>query len=133
MPTTSFDDILDKHTAVISGTEHQYSLPFINTNFRANVRVVDYFPHKLQDFSVGRRVTEYDMLSDGSDGESTDLEEDMRQFRAGKGFGGERRWEWRFALQVEQAGNKPGDRMEKIWLVVDNSAAQRLLGQDAVK
>lgn len=114
-----------------NGTE--YTLPFENVKYRSNVRVVDFWPNKLEDFAVGRRVSEYEVLSDYSGGESTDNEEDMRLFRQGKGYGGEKTWEWRFALRVEDASKKAGSQEETIWLVVDNPAAQMLLNMDAVK
>lgn len=63
------------------------------------------------------------MLSDYSGDEDTDHEEDLRNFRKGKGFG-RKVWEWRFALQVEDASK---DAKERIWLMVDNHAAQGLL------
>jgi protection of telomeres protein 1 len=106
--------------------------PFTLSKYRANVRVVDYFPHKIEDFAVGRRASEFDMLSDYSGGEDTDPEEDMLIFKSGKGFK-KNVWEWRFALKVEDAETKnPKDR---IWLMVDNQAAQGLLGleDDATK
>lgn len=107
--------------------------PFSNTNYRAAVRVVDYWPHYLKEFSVGRRKTEFDMLSDNSDeDESSDNEENMRQFHAGKGFGSPKKWEWRFALQVEDS-KKDREKATRMWLVVDNAAAQMLLNLDAVK
>jgi protection-of-telomeres protein 1 len=95
--------------------------------------VVDFWPHKLEDFSVGRRVSEFDILSDASSGEGTDDEEDMRRFRSGQGFGGEKKWEWRFALRVKDTGTKSDSSPELAWLVVDNFSAQMLLGTDAVK
>jgi protection-of-telomeres protein 1 len=99
--------------------------PFTLSKYRSIVRVVDYFPHKIEDFAVGRRASEFDMLSDYSGGEDTDPGEDMRIFKSGKGFA-KHVWEWRFALQVEDASSK--DSKERLWLVVDNHAAQALLG-----
>lgn len=113
-----------------SGAE--YSLPFENIKYRSNVRVVDFWPDKLEDFAVGRRASEFDILSEHSGDESTDGEEDMRLFRQGKGYGGEKIWEWRFALRVEDASKKASYK-ETMWLVVDNQAAQMLLNKDAVK
>jgi len=113
-----------------SETKQEVILPFVNGKYRANVRVVGYFPHKVEDFAVGRRITEYDMLSDYSGGEDTDHEEDRRIFKDGKGFG-KKKWEWRFALEVEDASSKfPKTRT---WIVVDNLAAQGLLDMDAEK
>ncbi|TVY33606.1 Protection of telomeres protein [Lachnellula occidentalis] len=98
--------------------------PFTNCKYRANVRVVDYFPHRIEDFAVGYRFSEYEMLSDYSGDEDTDREEDLRTFLSGKGFA-KNTWEWRFALQVEDATAK--DPKDRLWLVVDNAAAQGLL------
>ena len=111
-------------------TKQEVILPFVNGKYRANVRVIGYFPHRIEDFAVGRRVTEYDMLSDYSGGEDTDREEDRRNFREGKGFG-KKKWEWRFALEVEDASSE----LPKIrtWLMVDNFAAQGLIDMDAEK
>lgn len=88
------------------------------------MRIVDFFPDKVEDFAVGRRPSEYDILSDYSGGEDTDREEDMRVFKSGKGFA-KNIWEWRFALQVEDASqNGP---KERLWLIVNNHVAQGLL------
>lgn len=94
--------------------------------------MVDYFPHKIEDFVVGHRASELDMLSDYSGGEDTDPEEEMRVFKSGKGFA-RNAWEWRFALQVEDGSAKAVK--ERMWLIVDNHSAQFLLGleEDATK
>lgn len=104
--------------------------PFHNCKYKANVRVVDYFPANIEEFAVGCRVSEYDMLSDYSGGENTDPEEDMRSFRSGKGFP-EKDWQWRFAVQVVDANPKAST--ERMWLVVNNSDAQMLLSLDAAE
>jgi protection-of-telomeres protein 1 len=105
---------------------------FTCAKYRANVRVVDFFPHKVEDFAVGRRPSEYDILSDYSGGEDTDREEDIRVFKSGRGFA-KNIWEWRFVLQVEDASSK--ESKERLWLMVDNHAAQGLLNleDDATK
>ncbi len=100
---------------------------FTNRKYRANVRVVDYAPSRIEDFAVWRRETEFDMLSDYSGGEETDNEEDMRSFKNGKGFA-RKKWEWRFWLQLEDAN--PKGPKERLWVIVDNYAAQGLLGLD---
>jgi hypothetical protein len=82
-----------------------------------------------KDFAVGRRATEYDMLSDYSGGEDTDVEADRRMFKNGKGFA--KKYEWRFALEVEDAD--PTSKKERMWLLVDNHSAQALLNMDATK
>ncbi|KAH6723885.1 hypothetical protein BKA61DRAFT_587294 [Leptodontidium sp. MPI-SDFR-AT-0119] len=105
--------------------------PFTVRKYRANVRIVNYAPERIEDFSVWRRESEYDMLSDYSGGENTDVEEDMRSYSSGKGFA-KKIWEWRFWLQVEDASSNtnPKSPKKRLWLLVDNSSAQGLLGLD---
>jgi protection-of-telomeres protein 1 len=101
--------------------------PFTLRKYRANVRVVDYFPSRIEDFAVGRRGSEMDILSDYSGGEETDPEEERRLWKMGKGFA-KNVWEWRFELLVEDAN--PDGNKEQIWLSVDDQAAQGLLNFD---
>jgi protection-of-telomeres protein 1 len=128
-PIISLAEILKPKTISLS---EEHVSPFNLCKYRANVRVVDYFPPKLEDFAIGRRSSVFDMLSDYSGGEDTDLEEDRRIFKSGKGFPKDI-WEWRFALLVEDASSKVAK--ERLWLIVDNHAAQGLLGleDDATK
>lgn len=96
-----------------------------------------YFPHEIEDFAIGRRVSEYDMLSDYSGGEDTDYKESMKNFKSGKGFP-KKSWEWRFALEVQDAdavGDSGGKdkKKERVLLMVDNHSAQGLLNMDAAK
>lgn len=125
-PILPLSDILN-HRELLHGNDQEHFSPFTICKYRANVRVVDYFPHKLEDFSVGYRSSEFELLSDYSGNEDTDLEEELRMYRSGKGFKKDT-WEWRFALQVEDASTK--DSKERLWLIVDNPAAQQLLGLD---
>lgn len=69
------------------------------------------------------------MLSDYSGGEDTDPDEARRLYKSGKGFA--KTWEWRFALEVEDAD--PTSSKERIWLLVDNHQGQALLNMDATK
>lgn len=109
--------------------------PFTNANYRANIRITDFFPHTLADFSVGRKASEFDCLSDAS---SASEDDDMPPPRGDiadymHADGESKRWTWRFALQVEDA-TSPDDAAEKsrIWLLVDNNAGQFLLNADAI-
>lgn len=131
-PIISLAEILKPRTILRSEGNEEHLSPFTICKYRANVRVVDYFPPKLEDFAIGRRSSVFDMLSDYSGGEDTDLEGDQRIFKSGKGFPKDI-WEWRFALLVEDVSSK--DTKERLWLIVDNHAAQGLLGleDDATK
>ncbi len=94
------------------------------------MRVIDFFPPRLENFAVGRRSSIFNRLPDFSGGEDTDRSGDLETFRQGGGFG-ERVWEWRFALKVEDAGGGEGRKEPKkkgsMWVLVDNHAAQGLL------
>ena len=107
----------------------EYRLPFQNLRYRASVRVVDFFPPKLEDF-VALYNSEYAMLSDvesnGSGGES-DLEPVI----------GSRRWEWRFCLLVEDGSpgvrQNAGQSKQRMKLYVADADAVFLLCMDPVK
>ena len=119
-PTTPLSTILslDAHTNKTPNGE-SYTLPFQNINSRASVRVVDFWPSRLEDFaSLKRKRSEYAVLSDyeDSDSECESHEEDMplnaqafaRQEKCdsgnnknGRSESEEQEWEWRFALLLE--------------------------------
>lgn len=98
--------------------------PFENNTYKANLRVVDYLPHNIVDFAVGRKISEFDVLSDYSGDEDDDPKEDMQSFHEGKGYV-ERKWEWFFSLVVEDA-NQDASK-ERAILRVENYDAQMLL------
>jgi len=109
------------------------SLPFINRNFKVAVKVVDYFPHHLVDFSQGRKVSDYDMLSDHSGDEDSDTSlEKSHPFKLDSSSGRQKKWEWRFSLLLEdQTPHRSGNIRQ--WVVVDNHSAQMLLEMDATE
>lgn len=123
----SLSEIMRPQTLVKNEEGQQIPSSFTCARYRSNVKVVDFFPHKIEDFAVGRRASQFDVLSDYSGGEDTDREEEMRVFKSGKGFA-KNIWKWRFALQVEDADSK--GRKERLWLIVKNDAAQGLLNLD---
>lgn len=106
----------------MDGVKH-YS-PYTNRKYRANVRVIDFAPHRLEDFAVGRSSSEYDILPDYDGGEETDSD-DERRHRSKRQCVSKDIGEWRFELLVEDAS--PAGGKEQIWLTVDNTAAQGLL------
>ncbi|OLN95457.1 Protection of telomeres protein 1 [Colletotrichum chlorophyti] len=108
-------------------------LPFTCAKYRATVRVVDFHPPNLCDFTCSRKRTEYDILSDVS---SSDTEtDDDRGGTLEDEFVGERIWEWRFALRLQDAiaaahGRQAPSDDSSLWVVVDNMEAQLLTGLD---
>lgn len=106
-------------------------LPFTCSNYRAHVHVVDFKPSNLMDFAIPRKASsEFDMLSDSepsseSESESDSDADNTQNSAAALG------WEWRFSLQLEDAVAAPGQEKKRVWVAVDNRAAQCLMGLDA--
>lgn len=111
--------------------------PFTSSKYRSYVRVTDFFPHNIADFSVGKKASLYDALSDASsseDSEDDDLNRrgDMTDYV--NRYEGQWNWKWKFMIQVEDA-RQPDENKTKtktrIWLGVDNDSGQFLLNSDA--
>ncbi|KAI0600412.1 hypothetical protein F4775DRAFT_545714 [Biscogniauxia sp. FL1348] len=113
----------------IDQQEVTLTLPFVCAKYRTNVRVVDFRPHNLENFSSWRKSTEADLLSDYSeDSESGSEDEDRGTLNR---YAGTKVWEWRFALQLEEVDPKSKGGLARFWVVVDNIEAQLLTGLDA--
>ncbi|RAH67637.1 telomere-binding alpha subunit central domain protein [Aspergillus aculeatinus CBS 121060] len=115
VPTRSLEAIIasEEHTNR-SPDNIEYRFPFQNFCYRTKVRVVDYFPHDLEDFSV---PVPRAASSEGSD-------------REDNGF---MTWEWRFCLLVESVPPPPaGQAKQQIRLFVSRGEAVYLHGIDAV-
>ncbi|KAL7949095.1 hypothetical protein V8C42DRAFT_313274 [Trichoderma barbatum] len=113
----------------VNGEQVKLRLPFVNMNYRTNVRVVNFMPPDLEDFAQPKKSTEYAMLSDNEESDAdSDMEVDEAIDRSTV-----REWEWRFFLELEDA-NTPGDdegERKTIWVAVNNSSAQCLVNLDA--
>ena len=126
------------HTAP-NGTE--IILPFQNINCCATVRVIDFFPPNLADFTVRERISEYEALSDNEDEDDEDNDtndtDDMSVVSssvpsdAGSEITKEKKskWAWRFCLLVEDIN--PGLGKENMKLIVADGDAEFLLNMDA--
>ncbi|RAL04760.1 telomere-binding alpha subunit central domain protein [Aspergillus ibericus CBS 121593] len=114
VPTMSLEAILsNKFHDNISYDNIGYRLPFQNFCYRTTVRVVDFFPPRLEDFSVPE---------DTSDDE-TDPKDPNRFIR----------WEWRFCILVESVPPPPaGQTKEQTRLFIAGPDAEYLLGLTAV-
>ncbi|CAM1508412.1 Fc.00g052600.m01.CDS01 [Cosmosporella sp. VM-42] len=123
------------HDTTIDGQTIKLQLPFVNTNYRAHVRVVDFLPSKLEDFAISRKSnSEFDVLSDNDESDS-DSDSSERQLDSSAEStapsSAPRKWEWRFYLQLEDAAVTPNQKKERVWVAVDNQAAQCLTWLDA--
>lgn len=101
------------------------TLPFQNIKSRATVRVVEYFPPDIADFAVPcPRSSEYEDLSEYGASDSSDpgciSQVDKNH-----------RWEWRFALVLEDAKSSKHEERAKIKVYVADEDAVFLLQLDA--
>lgn len=113
----------------VNGEQVKLRLPFVNLNYRANVRVVNFMPPDLEDFAQPKKVTEYGVLSDYESDADSGLEGDTELDPATP-----RQWEWRFYLELEDANHPAPDKEEKkktVWVAVNNLSAQCLVNLDA--
>jgi hypothetical protein len=112
----------------IDGKPATLPLPFVNLNFRADVRVTNFKPSNLQDFAYPkRRVSEYDALSDNEESDFNSEDEDqLSQASLDR-----REWNWRFFLELEDAMTSAAEQPHRVWVVVDNREAQCLFDLDA--
>ncbi|KAK7749719.1 hypothetical protein SLS53_000298 [Cytospora paraplurivora] len=104
-----------------------FELPFTCAKYRTLARVVDFHPANLEDFAASRKISEFHVLSDNSDGDS-----DSDSSSASENDG-RRIWEWRFALKLEEASSTSGKgrKPASAWVLVDNAEAQLLTDLDA--
>ncbi|KAG9255309.1 uncharacterized protein F5Z01DRAFT_673260 [Emericellopsis atlantica] len=104
------------------------TLPFVCRNHRLDVRVVDYYPHDMRKFARPKKLAQFDMLSDNEESDEGDSDTDM-DFGA---HDAPYEWEWRFLLLLEDASmTAAGGSRERVWVFVDNKAAQCLINLDA--
>ncbi|KAL7925335.1 hypothetical protein ACQKWADRAFT_330217 [Trichoderma austrokoningii] len=133
---STFEDILDPIylKTKIDNQEVELQLPFVNLNYRADVRVVNFMPADLRDFSQPQKPKknlEYSILSDYEESD-TDSDGEGRSIADRAAV---RQWEWRFFLELEDA-SAPKDKdhrgkKKSIWVAVTNFSAQCLLNLDA--
>lgn len=105
----------------------EYRLPFQNVRYKSRLRVVDFFPHRLEEFAVPYKK-ELDHLSDEEIDDEAELVDN---------YPGPVTWEWRFCLLVEDgiptSQNFKGEPKERMELLVAKSDAEFLLNMTAVE
>ncbi|ETN44856.1 uncharacterized protein HMPREF1541_09731 [Cyphellophora europaea CBS 101466] len=124
-----------------------WTTPFQNCRYKSRVRVVGYFPASLEAFSVRVRRSQYAELSDmeSQSGINESADEDgsdaMDVDDSGDDTQSEVRWEWRFALLVEDPSPRASSKTTKaaLWprerrqlrLIVNGADAEYLLREEA--
>ena len=130
-PTLPISSILarDKSHLVSPPTGEPYLLPFQNVKTRATVRVVDYFPEDLADFSSPiTNTSEFDGLPVVErDGPS-----DIDDISLSATCDSLAKWEWRFSLILEDASNSQrAGQKPRLKVYVVGADADFLLKLDA--
>jgi len=117
----SVPDILNNDSHDIETADGvKYRLPFQNVKYRTTIKVVDYFPDRLEDFAC--------LVHASEDGEPSEDEGDIGD----SGQGREEKWEWQFALVVEDSRPVPkGTQKERLELYVYKKDAEYLLNLEA--
>ncbi|KAF2138803.1 uncharacterized protein K452DRAFT_255690 [Aplosporella prunicola CBS 121167] len=119
---TSIAKILDDDHRKYTHKGTKYVLPFINASYRANLRVVDYYPHNLEDFAHPL----FDDTYNNVEPEVTD-DSPVEMFSQSPPL-----WEWAFYLLVEDARQPPGATSPtRMRLLVADKDAEHLLKLDA--
>ncbi|RHZ52370.1 telomere-binding alpha subunit central domain protein [Aspergillus thermomutatus] len=120
----SLEDILDSEFHEnVSPNQIEYRLPFQNVCYRATVRVVDFFPPKLEEFAVPDE-SGHEPRPDARVDETNNSQNSGRLIR----------WQWRFCLLVESAPPHPdGKPRERMKLFVSGADAVYLLKLDAAE
>ena len=112
-------EILDQKIIEIEdeASSFAFRLPFCNANYRAKVRVVDFYPDNITQFVRPKKApSDMDILSDAESCSS--YENDTQESR----HDGE--WAWHFMLKLEDASEK--GEQATFWVVLDNPMTERL-------
>ncbi|OMP83227.1 Protection of telomeres protein 1 [Diplodia seriata] len=105
-----------------SGVECE--LPFVNAMYKSRVRVVDFWPENLEDFSKSLDNPEFNDVHEEDQTQSSTTYTALST--------GTQRWEWHFCLLVEDAKHPPGAKSPvRIPLLVFDKDAECLLCLDA--
>ena len=121
----SISEILDMSS--LERTTHDQTdiqLPFHNCRYKAQVRVVDFFPKTLEDFCAPYREGD-DMISDMEE----DSDSDVDTLSPSEFDDNDVRWQWRFILLVEDARPLPpsDERPRYMELLVSDADGEGLL------
>ncbi|OJD29727.1 telomere-binding alpha subunit central domain-containing protein [Diplodia corticola] len=125
-PTTRLTDIENNERRMYrtpNGVD--CDLPFVNAMYKARVRVVDFWPDNLEDFSESLDDPGFNDVSEENPTQSSTTYTALST--------GTPRWEWHFFLLVEDARQPPGSKSPvRIPLLVSHKDAECLLCLDAV-
>jgi len=99
VPLTSLSTIIEgQFLQRKTPSGNPYRLPFQNCKYKSKVKVVDFFPDNLEDFTAPYRDSDYQALSDYESGDDEPVRLSYAQENPDSV-----RWEWHFFLMVEDS------------------------------
>lgn len=126
---TSLADILNEsqlEQTTVAG--NAYKLPFRNCKYKTRVKVIDFFPDKLEDFAIQPKGTHRSGSEDSDDDMSS-----QRSYQSDVSGIGKDRWEWFFFLMVQdsQSSTTEPETPKTMLLQVTGADAEYLLNMEA--
>ena len=121
--------ILGRKTAAGSAFE----LPFQNASYKVQIRIVDFFPPKLEDFCVPYSESQYDAVDEGEDDNDSHFQSGSSDSASTPDSDEEVQWKWRFMLLVQDKEKNPNtgrDHQRHMDLLVADEDGDYLLNQD---
>ncbi|KAJ9652002.1 hypothetical protein H2198_008744 [Neophaeococcomyces mojaviensis] len=129
VPLTSLSTIIEgQFLQRETPSKNPYRLPFQNCKYKTKVKVVDFFPDRIEDFAIPYRVSDYEALSDHESGD-----EEGATLPYARQNPDHVRWDWHFFLMVEdpeRSKNQDGTR-DPIVLQVAGTDGDYLLNAEA--
>ncbi|KZF26547.1 hypothetical protein L228DRAFT_272435 [Xylona heveae TC161] len=104
-----------------------FKVPFLNAKCRACVRIVDFYPPKLEDFAI--RVNPKEAHQ-----KEPSFSDDEQGFHCSPIPESRSRWQWRFCLLLEDgrsSSSSSNEEVDRLQLIVADMDAVFLLGMDA--
>jgi protection-of-telomeres protein 1 len=116
--------IIDNPNLRYSTPSGEKMLPFVNHRTRTQVRVVDFYPPDLKDFTQSLDQSAYN--------DYTSTPDEVTMIGLNESSPQPSRWEWSFYLLIEDAKPSPGQKI-RLPLLVAGKDAEYLLQQDAAE
>lgn len=121
---------------------HKWTAPFVNARYKTLIRAIDFFPDDLTQLTRWVRRNQYAGLDD-ENSDMSDVDSDASALLGSDnndesanerdGGDGDKKWEFRFALIVEEANPKAqkAEQRQTMQLIVSGSDAEYLLDEEA--
>ncbi|KAF2011373.1 hypothetical protein BU24DRAFT_426448 [Aaosphaeria arxii CBS 175.79] len=114
---STLGEIMSNTGLVTKGpSEAEITLPFVNCKYRTRLRVVDFYPRTLEDFTHSMADCDWNVAMNDPDNQNRRRDD---------------AWKWAFVLLVEDAVVSSNQEVQRLPLFVTDKDAQCLLKMDA--